>query len=652
MARSSYYPTAMECQVTSRADGSAAPGFQSRFLGILGLLGLFAWQGWMVLNLFGLDAPWQRLLSEEPIISGRHPLHLYHGYLGAAAFRERGSLCCYDPAFQAGYPKTPVFDSGSRLAELFLSVGGAVYRPAAYKVGLALCCLSLPLFLVVAARGIGLKGGTTCLAAALGVLVCWGTPGRNALEAGDLDLLTAALAALAQFGLLVSFDRAPGLGSWVGILVMGAVGWLANPLLFATLFPFVLLYYLSVGPRHQFLGWHAALLAGLFGGLAVNAFWLVDWVRHWWIRSPLEISASLLPHRTIQTVWNAPLWGDSVDRSLAVALVGAAALGVLVFNQCKQRPAARLLGLGAGGLLSLAVLGIASEPIGRLGTAQLLVPALWFATIPAAHALVQSLYWARRRLGNWWRVALLATGFGALVGLTARDSLTRLACRSARPTPLAVGLGPERAALVDTLKAVTGTSARILWEDRAGSPTTPHWTSLLPVLTGRIFLGGLDPNSGIDHAFASLVEQNLAGRPIAQWSDQQLETFCRRYNVGWVVCWSPAARARFAAWKSAQATARVSDQGPGWVFLIRRPHSFTLKGRAQLIHADCSHITLADVKPEDGIVLLSFHYLAGLRASPSRVQVDREPDADDPISLIRLRVSGPVARVKLSWENR
>jgi hypothetical protein len=650
MDLSSYYPTAMESQNTFRAEGSAAPRVRTRLLAIVGLLGLFAWQGWMTLSLFGPENAWQRLLSEEPIVSGRHPLHLYHGYLGAEALRERGSLCCYDPAFQAGYPKTPVFDRASRLAEVFLSLAGGSYQPAAYKVGLALCCLSFPLFVVVAARGIGLKGGTTCLAGALGVLVCWGTPGRAALEAGDLDLLTASLAALAQFGLLVKFDRAPGLGSWVGILGMGTLGWLANPLLFASLFPFVLLYYLSVGNRHQFLGWHAALLVGLLGGLAANGYWLIEWVHHWWIRSPLEISDSLLPQRSFKTVWNAPLWGDEVDRALAMGLVGAAALGVLVFNQCKQRPAARLLGLGAGGLLSLAVLGIVSEPVRRLGTEQLLVPALWFAIIPAAHALVEGLCWAETRLGSWWRVGILAAGIAAIPGVTARDGLITLASRSTRATPLAIGLGAERAALVDTLMAVTGTDARILWEDRCSSPTSEHWTSLLSVLTGRSFLGGLDPNAGIDHAYASLVDQNLAGRPIAQWSDEELADFCRRYNVGWVVCWSAGARARFAGWAIAKPIAQVADRGPGCVFALQRPHSFTLKGQAQLVHADWRHITLADVKPEDGIVVLSFHHQTGLRASPSRVQVDPEPDPDDPISLIRLRVSGPVARVTLSWE--
>src|SRR5713226_5171478 len=127
----------MERPPSLRTDGSVAPRSRSRLLGSFALFGLLAWQGWMTLSLFGTENPWTGLLDERPIISGRHPLHLYHGYLGARAFRERGTLCCYDPAFQAGYPKTPVFDSGSRPAELFLTLAGSEYRPAAYKIGLA-----------------------------------------------------------------------------------------------------------------------------------------------------------------------------------------------------------------------------------------------------------------------------------------------------------------------------------------------------------------------------------------------------------------------------------------------------------------------------------------------------------------------------------
>src|SRR5262245_65256251 len=126
----------------------------------LALPALVAWQAWLTLGLFGPD-PWRRLTSDEPIISGRHPLHLYHGFLGARAWCDRGSLSCYDPAFHAGYPKTPVFDAGSRPAELALALAGARYSPAAYKVGLVAFCAFVPLGLFLAARGAGLCRGVS-----------------------------------------------------------------------------------------------------------------------------------------------------------------------------------------------------------------------------------------------------------------------------------------------------------------------------------------------------------------------------------------------------------------------------------------------------------------------------------------------------------
>jgi hypothetical protein len=609
----------------------------------------------MTLSLFGPGHPWERLRNFQPIVSGRHPLHLYHGYLGARAFRETGSPCCYDPGFQAGYPKTPVFDGGSRLAEIFLFLGGSHYRPAAYKVGLAVCCLCIPLLLAVAARGLGLSATATCLAVAAGILVCWGGQGRRALEVGDLDLLMAGLAGLAQFGLLVRYDREPGPGAWTGVLLSGTLGWLANPVLFAGLFPLVLLYYLSVGTRHGHLGWHGALLAALAGGVLANACWLIDWVKHWWIRAPVPIGEALLPHRTFHTLWAAPLWGDPIDRALAVALLAAAGLGVVLLNQSKQRPAARLLGLGTGGLMTLAVLGIASEPLEKLGTSHLLVPALWFAAVPAAYALVQSWKLLRSLLGTSWAALAVVLGILLAVGIATPYSTADLTTRTYWTKPLAIGLGPERQKLVRTLITSTTAEARILWEDDPGPQRRPkqppqRWTSLLPHLTGRFFLGGLDPSAGIEHAFASLVDQNLAGRHILRWTDEELEEFCRRYNVGWVVCWSRAARGRLRRWDRAELVKGLGDRRAGWLFRLKRPLSYALKGQARLVQADSQHITLADVVPEGGVVLLSFHHQAGLRASPSRVRVEREPDVNDPIAFIRLRVSGPVARLTLAWE--
>ena len=101
------------------------------------------------------------------------------------------------------------------------------------------------------------------------------------------------------------------------------------------------------------------------------------------------------------------------------------------------------------------------------------------------------------------------------MGGFARESVTTFARRCAGAEPLAVGLGPERRALVETLIRHTGPEGRVLWEDRPAEREASRWTALLPVLTGRSFIGGLDPDAGIEHIQAGLVNQALDGRPVS-----------------------------------------------------------------------------------------------------------------------------------------
>lgn len=617
-------------------------------IGLLGLVFLLAWQTWLALGLFGPEAPWQALLDDRPILSGAHPQHLYLASLGAQSLAWGGSCCVYDPAFAAGYPKTPIFN-GSRLAEIVLLLGGATYNPAAYKVGLLLLCLLVPLLIACAAFTAGLSTSASLAATATGMVLAWGPPGRLAVEAGTTDLLVAALAMLAHAGLLVRFHRMPGVIAWAGIWLTAALVWFAQPLAYALVLPVLLLYYLCVGPRHGSFTWHGALFLAQLGALAVNLPWLVDWVSYWWLRAPLPVGTGMLAHRTLGTLWNAPLWGGLADRGLAVAVLGSGILGVLLLHG-PQRLAARILALGAAGLLILAFLGISWEPLGEMGTSALFLPALWFAALPAAHAWTWLLAQLCRH-GTCGRLTLVGLlGSLGFVGFAWHDEMMPVVDRCVATEPLQIGLGQVREEVVQKLVQHTGPEARILWEDRPLARQASRWSALLPVLTQRTFLGGLDPDGVIEHSSISFIDGALDGWPIASWTDEALSDYCKRYNVGWVVAWSPAVLKRFHDWEEAVPVADVVDDVPGYLFLIKHAaRDFTVKGKAKLIHADWHHLTLADVIPENGVVVLSFHYQAGLRATPGRVQVEREPCGHDPIGFMRLRVAGPVARVTLTW---
>ncbi|HEY1859344.1 MAG TPA: hypothetical protein VGG61_03265 [Gemmataceae bacterium] len=634
------------------ATDSAARGFREQMLGLVLLLGLMVWQGWMTLTLFGDAKPWQCLLDEQIILSGRHPLHLYHGYLGALSLKDHGSASCYDPSFQAGYPKTPIFDGGSRPAELFLLLAGASFRPAAYKVGLAICCLSVPLVLVLAGRSFGLRWTAACLAAGFGLLAWWGKPGRDMLETGDIDLLLAGLAALVEFGLLVRWNRHPGPLNWLGVWISASIGWYAHPLFTLLMLPLTLLYYLSVGGRHRFL-WHVALVAALAGGMAVNSLWLFDWGRSWWLRNPLQTPEVVLSHRTFRTLWEAPFWGEPPDRALAVFLAVLAMIGVIWFNQERKRVSARLLGVASGTLLILATCSLVVEPLNRLGMSHLLIPALLFAALPAAHGLVEGVLAVSRSSAHPWRIAVCVALLLGVAAYAARDHVNSWLERGRGTTPLEIGLTEEKRALVTALADHTTPDARILWEDRPGKTGITSWTALLPLLTGRPFLGGLDPDADIEHAHARLTDQTLAGQALADWTDKSLGEFCQRYNVGWVVCWSPATVKRFREWSETKEAAILECDGQGVLFALPRPpNGFVLKGQAELLSADCERIALGNVRPAGDELVLSMHYQEGLRVSPRRVRIERELDPRDPIPFIRLRMSGPVTCITITWDKR
>jgi hypothetical protein len=218
------------------------------------------------------------------------------------------------------------------------------------------------------------------------------------------------------------------------------------------------------------------------------------------------------------------------------------------------------------------------------------------------------------------------------------------------PRPLRLGRPARAQAFVRWTETNTTPDARIVWEDAVGSDDS--WTVFLCPWSRRPFLGGLGTGSDLEHGSMALRDGILAGRPMWIWSDEELECYCRRYNVGWFVCVSDMARERLSRFASAEAM----PSPPGWetraFYAIRRPHDYLLRGTARKLSFEPQRVTLTDVVPENGTVLLSLHFQHGCQVRPAWVMVEREPDPYDPVPLLRLRIPSPVARITLTWDGR
>ncbi len=624
-------------------------GFRERPAWLVAAAVVVVAQAGLALALFGPARQWSAVTDDRPILSGRHPLHLYHGTLGAGAFRDHGTATCYDPAFQAGYPKTPVFDGGSRPAELFALAGGRGYRPAAYKLGVFAFLLLVPIGFIAAARGADLPAGAAVLTGCFGVLIGWCPAVRLMLEDGQLDFLAAGLAAAVFVPWLGRYARNPCAESCLVLAGLALVGWYAHPLVWLGLFPIVFAFYLVFAPQHG-PGWHLGLAGITSAGVVPNAWWLIDWGRYWWLRQPSATDHIPLPCG--EAVLGGP--GDYAAPCAGLpggAIVPLIAAGGLVLLWAGHRRAAAWLGLAAAALaigaarLAAAWPRVPAEVPGRVAPL-----ALAFLAPAAAFGVWEVL--RRVRAANAGAVlaavALLLAGWADGPG----EPLAQAAGVHTRP--FVIGFNAEQKQLLTAINQHTTPAVRILWDDAEPRPGW-NWPALLPVYTHRAYLGGLDPDAEIDHGQCVLRDQRLHGRPLVEWSDAELTAYCRWYNVGWVVCRGGRTAERWEKYPAAKVVARLAEGGqPVALFAIDRPHSFVLSGQAVWESADAKRVVLTDVQPNaDGEIHLSLHSFEGLRVYPSYVQLHPLPDPTgrDPVHHIRLRTPAPVPRLTLVWEH-
>jgi hypothetical protein len=619
-------------------------GFWDSRFWLLPLAAVAIGQGWLTIGLFDSERAWDALGDEQPIVAGKHALHLYHGSLGASAFRDDYRALTYDPSFAAGYPKTPWFDGGSKPAELFQYIAGGGYQPSAYKWGLAACVALIPVFLAMSSWSAGLNHGGAFLAALLGCLVFWSDFGRSRLWAGDLDLLLGSCLGLLVCAQLIAYHETPGLGAWLGLLLSSSLLCLVQPLVVLTLAPAFLLYYFGAGSQHRMI-WHLGLFLVGAGTVAGNWPWLQEAARFWWIQAEAPDSGPSPPltlHELLDSIQHSPLFVDDLHRALAITVLTGSVLGLLAL---KRTLAPRTLGAAIVGYLALALFGNSWEPLQRIEPARFFFAGLLMATIPAAQAVVSGFNQMGKLTGSTLRGSLICLILLGAAGFGLYPHLEPLVRRCVRVEALPRGLPAESRSALASIQKQTTPDARILWEE---TRDTYAWSPLLPVLTERCFLGGLGPDALIEHAAVKLNHGQLADRSLADWSDAELADFCRRYNIGWIVCRTPTATTRLNNCTLVAGSSVLAD-GSRFYRLSRQPSYFVV-GQGQVLHCDQRALALADVTPVDGHVVLSFHYHPGVFASTDRVKVEKEPQLYDSIPFIRIRVAGPMSRLTLYWQ--
>jgi hypothetical protein len=299
-------------------------------------------------------------------------------------------------------------------------------------------------------------------------------------------------------------------------------------------------------------------------------------------------------------------------------------------------------------------IGFLWEPARRLETEGMFFGAVWFALYPAGVGLLSAMTgrWTdldRSRSGICLLKAIPGCIFVSLALVMAGPELWSPLWLMQNPDAENLAMRKRQQAILEGLARLPPGGGRILWEegDVAARKKSEGHSPLLPLLTGRSFMGGLDSSGLIEHLGSGLVDGRLAGNPIEDIADRELSGYFTAFNIGWVVCLSEVSEKRLSEHPGAVREGNIGDRA---LFRIDRKPSFVLRGQADLISATPEGIVLGNLKPDEGQVVLSFHFHSHWEAIPARVGVEREMDSRDPIPLVRLTLDGPVSRVVLRYK--
>ena len=640
----------------SRTSGSRA----SRWFAVLLACAALAVHTERSLALFG---GWNGLTSRDPIVAVDHALHYYHGVLGARCLRAYARVCGYDPHFMAGYPRTPLFDPSANLAELSQLV---LPGPVGYKLFVMAVTWLAPLLVATSAWLLWRSGAAAVLSLWLTVMYWWVGYPNGLLRSGLVAFLWSACVATLLVAVLARHDGRWGMRRWAACAGLAAVGLQSHPTFVLQVACPVLCWVARRAASRAV--WWAWTVAAAAVALAISWPW-------WW---PLLVH---FPARSAETPflqasspwfvvdYFAGWWSYQADAHLPTIALLWAAVALAVRKDLLQGG----LGLWFVHLVALALLTFAGslwEITKSLEPARFQVPFALALIVLAGRGIAElhrllrpSRLFKEGLAGPMVLAAILGSGW---LGLRATLPASRVRLTIDRPLP--AGVRPEMRALVRALERLTSPEHRVLLEDQlrlweATDPESTHWTPLLPLLLNRGFIGGLYELAPLPHRYASFGDRHLAGRPIEEWSPEQLRRYLIRYNIGWVVTWSRSAPGggplgatevfeRLPFCRQVAVVPRYSSRAGEdryTVFAVELPMGWALRGSARVVERTLNRLVLADVVPDqDGQVWLSFHYVPGWRARPS-LRVFPVQVGDVPVPFLGLQLTRPEQRIELEY---
>jgi hypothetical protein len=556
-----------------------------------------------------LFKPTSALLSDQPLVTDDNSMHSYYTQLGAQLIARSGQPYGYVPMEMAGHPKTPIYDAGIVPVERLMATLSFLPPFLVYKLFILLGMAAIALSALFALRLLGLGGAGWAFGWALVMFHYWWGQGMVFTMGG---MNTWLLAASLSFLLLATVARLVTSWTWPLAALAGALMCLAP-------------YVHPIGSVSVLLAAGVLLVmrrtdwrrTGLFvagcGVLAllINGAWMLSTAQHKNVGTPLGeiLGASESPLHLWQVAWSdlrsSPGKSQLINRLVNLVFnLWVVGLGIAGLVWLRRRRDPRFVPL----LVPFVVLGVLTYFTRSLSALQNIQP--WrlrflFLLVASASAALVSADWLRSR--GWRRWLAWASGAFAVLYFLSFD---------ARPDvpPLQVGFDEVQRQWVAEINQIADERARLLAED--GSGYRGMGLAALHLGTHTQWVGGPYRGAYITYHRVNFFMGKLNDRPIGSYDDTELAAFLRRYNVHWVMAWTPESKQSFDG--RVGLLRRLKEIGGLAFYEVVAPvDSFFERGAGKL-SVELDQIRLENVVPENGRVVLRYHYYEHLVAEGAR----------------------------------
>jgi len=583
------------------------------------------------------------ILSPSPIYTDDYAMHFSQCLTSSYFLSSSGRCWGYDPYFLAGYPSGALANADNKAWELFFFVLSPLLGPFAFKLYLILFLLLYPLFLYAAARNFNLARGPSLIAPVLGILFFHLSLPVEFVSWGMLSYVFMVYFSIYLLSLFYKLFESFTVTRYLILCLLTALSLLMHILTPVHLFIPIAVLYAGNAARLS-LKQHAAMAGMILFVLAVNSYWLLPVLQFFndktvrpenyeftlQIKSFFEpFSVYFLQHPSVMHRKLPELNRTFIDTLLLVLSICG------LYSWWKEKKFSLFLSFAAGGLFVfiIAYYGSHTHFFPPLQPQRFTIPLNILLIIPAcaglyllARTLLQGKPVAAKLCAACLLLIVLVAPAGKILYTIYTCKLYRLSC----------GVPSPFVRLTAYFKDHTSRAGRILIEDSEFDTLHQffgsHYTALLPEYVKREYLCGPRPMYPVLQSYASFTAGTLFERKLETFSHQELQRYFDGYNVCWIAAWRKESKQFFDRFPGYMV--RLSDIDNFTVYEVKRTATFFLKGSGT-VRADYNRLELTDIVPEQGEIIISYHWMKFFKTIP-QVRIERADALGDPAGFIKI----------------